>query len=162
MPDGQGIVVLDAAAVRRALSPRAAMTSVREAMVALSSHRVRQLLRSFIAVDEGKTFAIMPAALLDAEVFGAKLVSVFADGQGRKAHEGVVVLFDGRGGAPVCVADAGEVTAIRTAAASAVATDALARPDADRWRSSARAVRPPPISTPSPRFAPKFRHRLGA
>jgi ornithine cyclodeaminase/alanine dehydrogenase-like protein (mu-crystallin family) len=108
------------------------MTSVREAMVALSTDRVRQLLRSFIAVDEGKTFAIMPAALLDAEVFGAKLVSVFADGQGRKAHEGVVVLFNGRGGAPVCVADAGEVTALRTAAASAVATDALARPDADR------------------------------
>jgi ornithine cyclodeaminase/alanine dehydrogenase-like protein (mu-crystallin family) len=127
-----GLVVLDAAAVRERLTVGAAIPVVREAMIALSTDRVRQLLRSFIAVGESKTFAIMPAALLNTEVFGAKLVSVFADGQGRKAHEGVVVLFDGVGGAPVCVADAGEVTAIRTAAASAVATDALARPDADR------------------------------
>jgi ornithine cyclodeaminase/alanine dehydrogenase-like protein (mu-crystallin family) len=129
---GGGLVALDAETVRRALTVNAAIPLVREAMIALSSDRVRQLLRSFIAVDEGKTFAIMPAALLDAEVFGAKLVSVFTDGLGRKAHEGVVVLFDGVNGAPVCVADAGEVTAIRTAAASAVATDALARADADR------------------------------
>jgi ornithine cyclodeaminase/alanine dehydrogenase-like protein (mu-crystallin family) len=131
-PQDPSLIVLDAAAVRRLLTVSAAIAPVREAMIALSSDRVRQLLRSFIALDPGKTFAIMPAALLDGQVFGAKLVSVFGDGQGRKAHEGVVVLFDGIGGAPVCVADAGEVTAIRTAAASAVATDALARPDADR------------------------------
>jgi ornithine cyclodeaminase/alanine dehydrogenase-like protein (mu-crystallin family) len=131
-PRDPSLIVLDAAAVRRMLTVSAALGPVREAMIALSSDRVRQLLRSFIALDPGKTFAIMPAALLDAQVFGAKLVSVFNDGQGRKAHEGVVVLFEGAGGAPVCVADAGEVTAIRTAAASAVATDALARPDADR------------------------------
>jgi ornithine cyclodeaminase len=43
-----------------------------------------------------------------------------------------VVLFDPDSGAPVCVAHAGEITAIRTAAASAVATDALARPEARR------------------------------
>jgi ornithine cyclodeaminase/alanine dehydrogenase-like protein (mu-crystallin family) len=132
MGQAAGLVILDAVAVRERLTVGAAIPVVRAAMIALSTDRVRQLLRSFIAVGEGKTFAIMPAALLDTEVFGAKLVSVFADGQGRKAHEGVVVLFDGVGGLPVCVADAGEVTAIRTAAASAVATDALARPDAER------------------------------
>jgi len=42
------------------------------------------------------------------------------------------VLFEPVTGAPVCVAHAGEITAIRTAAASAVATDALARRDAHR------------------------------
>ncbi|WGM39908.1 Delta(1)-pyrroline-2-carboxylate reductase [Caulobacter sp. NIBR1757] len=41
-----------------------------------------------------------------------------------------MVLFDPDDGAPVCILHAGEITAIRTAAASAVATDALARPDA--------------------------------
>jgi ornithine cyclodeaminase/alanine dehydrogenase-like protein (mu-crystallin family) len=41
-------------------------------------------------------------------------------------------LFDPATGAPVCVAHAGEITAIRTAAASAVATNALARHDARR------------------------------
>lgn len=125
-----GIVVLDARAVREHLTYDVAIPVVREAMVALSDGRVRQLLRSFIGMGEGRTFAIMPAALSGQGVFGAKLVSVFADGAGRKAHEGLVVLFDAESGAPICLADAAEVTAIRTAAASAVATDALARPDA--------------------------------
>jgi ornithine cyclodeaminase/alanine dehydrogenase-like protein (mu-crystallin family) len=126
-----GLTVFDAAAVRRELDTDAAREAVREAMIALSDGRARQQLRSFIGLGEGRTFAIMPAALGERAAFGAKLVSVFADGKGRKSHEGVVVLFDGEGGAPVCIADAGEVTAIRTPAASAAATDALARPDAD-------------------------------
>lgn len=125
-----GLIVFEAQAVRRALTYEAAIPVVREAMIALSSGEARQLLRSFIGLGEGRTFAIMPAALSEHGGFGAKLVSVFNDGTGRKAHEGLVVLFDGESGAPVCLADAGEVTAIRTAAASAVATDALARPDA--------------------------------
>jgi ornithine cyclodeaminase len=49
-----------------------------------------------------------------------------------QSHQGVVVLFDGETGAPTCIAHAGEVTAIRTGAASAVATEALARTDAHR------------------------------
>lgn len=125
-----GLAVFDAAAVREALTYEAAIPVVREAMIALSGGGAPQLLRSFIGLGEGRTFAIMPAALSERGGFGAKLVSVFHDGTGRKAHEGLVVLFDGESGAPVCLADAGEVTAIRTAAASAVATDALARPDA--------------------------------
>lgn len=124
------LVVLDAAAVRARLSYEAAIPVVREAMIALSDGRVRQLLRSFIPVGEGGTFAIMPAAMSERGVFGAKLVSVFKRPDGSKAHEGVVLLFDPDSGAPVCLADAGEVTAIRTAAASAVATDALANPEA--------------------------------
>ncbi|MEA1648370.1 ornithine cyclodeaminase family protein [Nitrospirillum sp. BR 11164] len=129
-----GLAVFDAAAVRAALGYGAAIPAVRQAMVDLSTGRVRQQLRSFISLGAGRTFAIMPAAFVGADrpgYFGAKLVSVYNDGQGRKAHEGLVVLFDGASGRPVCLADAAEVTAIRTAAASAVATDALARPEAD-------------------------------
>ncbi len=125
------LVTFDAAAVRAQLTYDAAIPAVREAMIALSDGRVRQLLRSFIPLGEGRTFAIMPAALSERGVFGAKLVSVFRHADGSKAHEGLVILFDPETGAPVCLADAGEITAIRTAAASAVATDALARPDAD-------------------------------
>jgi ornithine cyclodeaminase/alanine dehydrogenase-like protein (mu-crystallin family) len=124
-------VVFDASAVRRRLDPDAARSAVRRAMIALSDGRARQLLHSFIGLGEGRTFAIMPAALGERAAFGAKLVSVFADGSGGKRHEGLVVLFDGETGAVACVADAGEVTAIRTPAASAAATDALARRDAD-------------------------------
>ncbi|MEC4590897.1 MULTISPECIES: ornithine cyclodeaminase family protein [Nitrospirillum] len=129
-----GLAVFDAAAVRAGLGYGAAISAIRQAMVDLSTGRVRQQLRSFISLGAGRTFAIMPAAFVGADqpgYFGAKLVSVYNDGQGRKAHEGLVVLFDGASGRPVCLADAAEVTAMRTAAASAVATDALARPDAD-------------------------------
>jgi ornithine cyclodeaminase/alanine dehydrogenase-like protein (mu-crystallin family) len=128
---GGGPVVLDAAAVRARFDADAWREAVRAAMVALSDGRARQLIRSFIGMGEGRTFAIMPAALGERACFGAKLVSVFHQSDGRKAHEGVVVLFDGETGGVVCVADAGEVTALRTPAASAAATDALARPDAD-------------------------------
>lgn len=124
------LTVFDAAAVRLGLTYEALIPAIREAMIALSDGRVRQLLRSFIAVAEGRTFAIMPAALSERGVFGAKLVSVFVRPDGKKMHEGLVILFDPEDGAPVCLADAGEITAIRTAAASAVATDALARKDA--------------------------------
>lgn len=119
----------DAQAIRKALTPAIAIACVRDAMIALSDGRAQQLLRSFIARDAG-TFAIMPAALGGRDYFGAKLVSVFAGADGKRMHEGLVVLFDRETGVPVCTADAGEITEIRTGAASAVATDGLARRDA--------------------------------
>jgi ornithine cyclodeaminase/alanine dehydrogenase-like protein (mu-crystallin family) len=119
----------DSEFVHRTLTYDAAIGAVRAAMIALSDGRARQLLRSFIGL-EARTFAIMPAALSGRGFFGAKLVSVFFGTDGRRAHEGLVVLFDGDSGKPVCTADASAITHIRTAAASAVATDALARRDA--------------------------------
>jgi ornithine cyclodeaminase len=66
--------------------------------------------------------------------FGAKILSVYPENfaKGVQSHQGVVLLFDPESGAPVCILHAGEITAIRTAVASAVATDALARKDAAR------------------------------
>jgi ornithine cyclodeaminase len=64
--------------------------------------------------------------------YGSKLISVIhspADGVQRPSHQGVVMLFDIATGEPAAVIEAGSVTAIRTAAASAMATDALARRD---------------------------------
>jgi ornithine cyclodeaminase len=127
-----GVIFLSAAQVRASLSYDACIAAVREAMIAHSAGQTRHLLRSFIAMGEGRTFAQMPAALATDGYFGAKLVSVFADPDdpSHRAHRGLVVLFEGRSGEPVCIADAGSVTMIRTGAASAVATDALARADA--------------------------------
>jgi ornithine cyclodeaminase len=101
-------------------------------MIAFSNGETKQLLRSIITLSEGRLFGLMPGAMGEREVFGAKLISVFKDNfdQGKPSHQGVLVLFDAESGAPVCILDAGEITAIRTAAASAVATDALARADA--------------------------------
>jgi len=126
------LVVFDAGEVASQLSIKDCIPLVRQAMIALSDGSARQLLRSFISMGDGRTFAQMPAALGTQSWFGAKLVSVFADpaNPGHKAHKGLVILFDGPSGDPVCVADAGEVTRIRTAATTALATDVLARKDA--------------------------------
>jgi ornithine cyclodeaminase len=50
--------------------------------------------------------------------------------RGLDAHQGLVTLFDGQTGAPAAILDAAAVTEVRTAAVTAVATGALARPDA--------------------------------
>lgn len=123
---------IDGEEVRARLTFEACIPLVRGAMIAFSRGQTRQLLRSVIPLVDGRMFGIMPGAMGERAVFGAKLISIFPDNfaRGAPSHQGVIVLFDGASGAPLCVVDAGEVTAIRTAAASAVATDALARPEA--------------------------------
>jgi ornithine cyclodeaminase len=92
------------------------------------------LLRGIIDLPKGRAFGVMPGAMLDDGTFGAKLVSVYPENfaKGGSSHQGVVALFDPETGAPSAMLDAGEITAIRTAAASAAATDVLARLDARR------------------------------
>ena len=104
----------DAQTVAETLDYASCMTALRPAMIALSTGADNPLLRSFIGLGEGRTFALMPGNLGELG-FGAKLVSVFQTEQG-KTHEGLVILFDAETGAPVCVADGGAVTRIRTAA----------------------------------------------
>lgn len=50
--------------------------------------------------------------------------------RGLDAHQGTVTLFDGETGVPTAILDASAITEIRTAAVTAVATRALARPGA--------------------------------
>jgi ornithine cyclodeaminase len=61
-----------------------------------------------------------------------KVLAIFEGnhGHGLDSHLGFVLLFDGRRGEPLAIMDAAAVTAIRTAAASALATRLLAREDA--------------------------------
>jgi len=126
------LTIFDSEAVRERLSYPDCIRVVREAMMALSAGETRQLLRTMLSLGPGRTFAQMPGALGERDMFGTKTISVFADpnSPGLRRHRGLVVLFEPEEGRPVCVADAEEITHIRTAAATAVATDALARPDA--------------------------------
>jgi len=125
---------IDREEVARRLTYEVCIPIVRDAMIALSRGETKQLLRSIVPLSEGRLFGIMPGALGAHAAFGAKLIAVFHDESARErpSHQGVVVLFDPNSGAPVCIVDAGEITAIRTAAASAAATDVLARRDASR------------------------------
>jgi ornithine cyclodeaminase len=125
---------IDREEVARRLTYEVCIPVVRQAMMALSAGETKQLLRSIVPLSEGRLLGIMPGAMGAHAPFGAKLISVFQDNfaRGIQSHQGVVVLFDPESGAPVCLLHAGELTAIRTAAASAVATEMLARPEARR------------------------------
>jgi ornithine cyclodeaminase len=126
---------IDREEVARRLTYEMCIPIVRHAMIAFSRGETKQLLRSIIPLSEGRLFGIMPGAMGTRAPFGAKLISIFPENfaRGIQSHQGLVILFDPETGAPVCAVDAGEITAIRTAAASAVATDALARKDARRF-----------------------------
>jgi ornithine cyclodeaminase/alanine dehydrogenase-like protein (mu-crystallin family) len=125
---------IDREEISRRLTYEVCIPIVREAMIAFSRGETKQLLRSILPLSEGRLFGVMPGAMGAHAAFGAKLISVFHGNfaRGVQSHQGLVILFDPESGAPVCVLDAGEITAIRTASASAVATDALARKDARR------------------------------
>ena len=123
---------IDRDEVARRLTYDVCIPIVRDAMIAFSRGETKQLLRSIIPLGDDRLFGIMPGAMGAHAPFGAKLLTVFPGNaaKGRQSHGGVVVLFDPETGEPVCLAHAGEITAIRTAAASAVASEVLARKDA--------------------------------
>jgi ornithine cyclodeaminase/alanine dehydrogenase-like protein (mu-crystallin family) len=75
---------------------------------------------------------MMPGYLADPECFGVKLVSLIPRNKPPQysSHLGLVLLFETEHGQPVALLDAAEITAIRTAAASGLATRLLARSDA--------------------------------
>lgn len=126
------LATYDAAAVHALLDYGGCIDAVREAMRAFSREGGEQPLRSITHLGEGKMLGLMPGTFPGGGLFGAKIVSVFEDSRrpGRSRHEGVVALFDGGSGELLCLTDASAITHIRTGCATAVATDALARPDA--------------------------------
>ena len=71
---------------------------------------------------------IMPGFIAEPRALGIKVVTVFEANfaKGIPSHQGAVLLFDADEGALQGMFDAGAITAVRTAAASAVATRALA------------------------------------
>jgi ornithine cyclodeaminase len=75
---------------------------------------------------------MMPAYLGDIQAMGLKVVSVFPGNHGTEydSHQGAVLLFETVHGRLLALIDASEITAIRTAATTAVATRLLARADA--------------------------------
>ena len=127
------IAFYDAEQVEELLDYPGCIEAMRHAMIALSSGERPQPLRQIFTVGENEMFGTMPGELRALSTFGAKLVSVFhePDGSGRTRHQGVVVAYDGETGAVSCIADAEPITQIRTACATAAATGALARENAE-------------------------------
>ena len=120
--------VLDEAAVQQRLRYQDLIPAIADALAALSSGRVVQPVRSVLPVAPHRGFfAVMPAY---GGALGAKLVTFYPQNVGTHTHHAVIVMFKPETGEPLAVMDGRLITEMRTAAASAVATQRLARPDA--------------------------------
>src|SRR6266571_7796465 len=122
------IVVLDEPAVRARLHYQDLIPAIAQALAALSSGKVVQPVRSVLPVAPHQGFfAVMPAY---AGALGAKLVTFYPKNVVIHTHHALIVMFKPETGEPVAVIDGRLITEMRTAAASAVATQRLARADA--------------------------------
>ena len=120
--------VLDEPAVQKRLQYHDLIPAIAQALAALSAGKVVQPVRSVlpVALHQG-FFAVMPAY---AGALGAKLVTFYPKNVGVHTHHALIVMFKAETGEPLAVMDGRLITEMRTAAASAVATERLARPDA--------------------------------
>jgi ornithine cyclodeaminase/alanine dehydrogenase-like protein (mu-crystallin family) len=127
------IRVLRGAEVRELLPMAECIELMHRTMIAVSEGRVVLPLRSILVMpgDRGM-MGMMPGYLADPECFGVKLVSLIPRNKPPQysSHLGLVLLFEAQHGRPVALLDAAEITAIRTAAASGLATRLLALPSA--------------------------------
>ena len=123
--------VLGAAAIESLLPIADCVEVVDAAMRALSSGQVLSPLRTVLPLAGSNAMGVMPGAMLEHGVFGAKILALYPGNTalGLPSHGGVVVVFDAASGSPLALLESNSLTALRTAAASAVATRALARPD---------------------------------
>ena len=115
------------------LPMRVCIELMRHAMVLSASGKALQPIRTGLPLPNGRgLLGMMPGYIADPEWLGIKVASVFPGNFGTTlgSHQGMILLFEVRSGQPIAIIDAKSVTAIRTAAASAVATNVLARSEA--------------------------------
>ena len=127
------IRILRGAEVRDLLPMAECVDLMHRTMIAVSERRVVLPLRSVMVMpgDLGM-LGNMPGYIAEPECFGVKLVSLIPRNKPPlySSHLGLVLLFEAEHGRPIALLDAAEITAIRTAAASGLATRLLSNPDA--------------------------------
>ena len=126
------MIVLSSENIEALLSITDVIEIIEKTMQDVSAGGAELPLRSVVPVGGNNRMGVMPGAISDPACFGVKLVSLFPNNpeNGLSSHSGALVLFNAATGQASAMMDAGLITAMRTAAASAVATRALARPDA--------------------------------
>jgi ornithine cyclodeaminase/alanine dehydrogenase-like protein (mu-crystallin family) len=125
-------LLIGQADVARLLPMAECIDAMEGALAALARGLAVLPLRQIVRLPAGGILGSMPAALAPAGVFGLKAISVFHANEGTAfdSHQGAVLLFEAEQGRLLAIVDATSVTAIRTAAVSALATRLLAREDA--------------------------------
>jgi ornithine cyclodeaminase len=127
------LLVINQTEVGDLLSMDECIDLMRQAFASMANGEAVLPLRQVMRVpDRRAVLATMPGYVATPETIAAKVIAFNPDNLGTTydAHQGAVLLFDPENGRLVALLDASQITAIRTAAASAVATDLLARSDA--------------------------------
>jgi alanine dehydrogenase len=98
------------------------------AFVDLSKGKAKHSERQVISLEEGALGSMLGASK---NYIGGKVVAVLPKNRERELnpHQGLVLLLDSSNGCPLAIANASEITALRTAAASYLATSLLSRKD---------------------------------
>ena len=129
------ILILDSRQIRELLRMEDCIELMADALAALARGEVFQPLRTIARPPDARgLLGLMPAYRAGEDgAFGLKAICVFPGNpaQGKDAHQGAVMLFSRETGELLALMNASEITAIRTAAVSAVATRLLARGDAE-------------------------------
>ena len=122
-------MLLEEATVRRLLRMEEVISAMDQALVAFSSGKVVQPIRTMLPISEYEGFlGVMPA--YTGQALGAKLVSLYPRNADLPTHHAIIQLFRPETGEPLVTMDGRLITEMRTAAVSAVASKYLARTDA--------------------------------
>lgn len=124
--------VLSRSDVIQAVSMAEAIKAVKKGFIQLSMEQAQVPLRTQIPVTKRSGVTLfMPAYLMKSETIGAKIVSVFPNNRrrGLPTIHALVIVVDAKTGQPLAAMDGTYLTALRTGAASGLATDLLARKD---------------------------------
>ena len=129
------ILILDSRQIRELLRMDDCIELMADALAALARGEVFQPLRTITRPPDARGLLGLMAAYRGGErgAFGLKAICVFPGNpaQGKDAHQGAVMLFSRETGELLALMNASEITALRTAAVSAVATRLLARDEAE-------------------------------
>ena len=117
--------------VNEMLDMKTCIELMKDVFNSFAQGRMENKLRQVFPIDTGKVFGIMPAVIPDSEVCGAKLITAFHTNhaKGLPSHLGVVAVFSNDDGQLMGLCDGTAITAIRTGAVSALATDFMSRKD---------------------------------
>lgn len=126
------VLVLNKQDIENTLSMERCIEIMAETFEVIERGEVVQPLRSVMRLPNNRgLLGMMPASLTHKDVMGIKVISVFPENykKGLSSHQGVTLLFEDETGHLLAILDGDTITAIRTAAVSAVATRSLARAD---------------------------------
>ena len=124
------VLIANKKAIINAISMQECIDVMQETLMLLAEGDAYNPLRgSMLIPDKNGLLGTMPGYINEHSIFGIKAVSVYPENAqiGLESHQGSVTLFDANNGVPLAIMDAGQITAIRTAAVSAVATKILAK-----------------------------------